>query len=112
LGSNQFFSSADGVSAWVLITRDGSTKPRRNRGTVDEIVELGPEDRVGILGASTRRLRFRSTVINSTAYGSLDGTGIYVGKRLEAVYTGGELSQDDLRDLSVGLPASYTGDLG
>jgi hypothetical protein len=35
-----------------------------------------------------------------------------VGNRLEAVYTGGDLSLVDLRDLSVGLPASYTGDLG
>lgn len=111
-GSNQYFSGADEATDWLLISRDGSSKPRRNRGTVDEIAELGPEDRVGILGASTRRLRFRSTVINSTAYGSLDGTGIYVGKRLEAVYTGVDLSRADLRDLTVGLPASYIGDLG
>jgi serralysin len=111
-GSNRFLSSADGASAWVLISRDGSTKSRRNRGTVDQIAELGAEDRVGILGASTRRLRFRSTTINSTAYGALDGTGIYVGKRLEAVYTGGDLSRADLRDLTVGLPADYTGHLG
>ncbi|QCH14981.1 hypothetical protein CB0101_08620 [Synechococcus sp. CB0101] len=111
-GSNQYFSGADEATDWLLISRDGSSKPRRNRGTVDEIAELGPEDRVGILGASTRRLRFRSTLINSTAYGSLEGTGIYVGKRLEAVYTGGDLSRADLRDLSEGLPASYTGDLG
>ena len=111
-GSNQYFSGADEATDWLLISRDGSSKPRRNRGTVDEIAELGPEDRVGILGASTRRLRFRFTLINSTAYGSLEGTGIYVGKRLEAVYTGGDLSRADLRDLSVGLPANYTGDLG
>ena len=112
LGSNRFLSSADEAADWVLISRDGSTKSRRNRGTVDEIAELGAEDRVGILGASTRRLRFRSTTINSTAYGVLDGTAIYVGKRLEAVYTGGDLSRADLRDLTVGLPANYAGDLG
>ena len=112
LGSNQFFSRADESSAWVLISRDGSSKSRRNRRSVDEIAELGSEDQVGILGASTRRLRFKPTSINSTAYGQLDGIGIYVGNRLEAVYTGGDLSLVDLRDLSVGLPASYTGDLG
>jgi Ca2+-binding RTX toxin-like protein len=112
LGSNQFFSRADESSAWVLISRDGSSQSSRNRRSVDEIAELGSEDQVGILGASTRRLRFKSTSINSTAYGQLDGIGIYVGNRLEAVYTGGDLSLVDLRDLSVGLPASYTGDLG
>lgn len=112
LGSNQFFSSADESSAWVLISRDGSSKSSRNRRSVDEIAELGSEDQVGILGASTRRLRFKSTSINSTAYGQLDGIGIYVGNRLEAVYTGGDLSLVDLRDLSVGLPASTTSDLG
>ena len=112
LGSNQFFSSPDEASDWVLISRDGSRNPGRNRRSVDEIAELGSEDQVGILGASTRRLRFKSTSINSTAYGQLDGIGIYVGNRLEAVYTGGDLSRADLRDLSVGLPASYTGDLG
>ena len=112
LGSNQFFSSADEATDWLLISRDGSKRPRRNQGTVDAIAELGSEDHVGILGASTRRLRFRSTSINSTAYGQLDGIGIYVGNRLEAVYTGGDLSLVDLRDLTVGLPASYTGDLG
>jgi hypothetical protein len=31
---------------------------------------------------------------------------------LEAVYTAGDLSLAQLRDLTVGLPASYTGDLG
>ena len=78
---------------------------------MDEIAALGSEDQVGILGA-TSRLRFSPTSINSTAYGQLDGVGIFVGKRLEAVYTGGELSLAKLRDLTVGLPANYTGDLG
>ena len=112
LGSNQFFSAADSARAWVLIGRDGSTNPRRNRRSVDEIAEIGSEDQVGILGSTTRRLRFSPTSINSTAYGQLDGIGVYVGKRLEAVYTGRDLSLSDLRDLTVGLPASYTGDLG
>jgi len=57
-------------------------------------------------------LRFTSTSITSKAYGQLDGIGIYVGKRLEAIYTGGDLSRSELQNLTVGLPASYTGDLG
>ncbi len=111
-GSNQFFSSADGAADWLLISSDGSTNARRNRSSVDEIAALGSEDQVGILGATTRRLRFSPSSINSTAYGQLEGVGIFLGKRLEAVYTGGDLSLAKLRDLTVGLPASYTGDLG
>ena len=111
-GSNQFFSGSDGEQDWLLISRDGSSKTRRNRRSVDEIAELGSEDLVGILGTKTGRLRFESTTFKSKAYGRLDGTGIYVGQRLEAIYTGDELSRSALRDLSVGLPASYTGELG
>jgi len=112
LGSNQFFSAADGALDRLLISRDGSTNARRNRNSVDEIAALGAEDQVGILGASTRRLRFTPTSITSKAYGQLDGLGIYVGKRLEAIYTGGDLSRSELQDLTVGLPANYTSDLG
>ena len=111
-GSNEFFSTADGALDRILISRDGSSNARRNRSSVDEIAALGSEDQVGILGATSRRLRFSPTSIKSTAYGQLDGVGIFVGKRLEAVYTGGDLSLAELRDLTVGLPANYTGDLG
>jgi Ca2+-binding RTX toxin-like protein len=111
-GSNQFFSAADGAADWLLISRDGSSNTRRHRSSVDEIANLGSEDQVGILGAATRRLRFSPTSIASNAYGQLDGIGIYVGQRLEAIYTGGDLSRAELQNLTVGLPASYTGDLG
>ena len=111
LGSNQFFSSADGALDRLFISRDGSTNRRRN-ATVDQIAALGSEDQLGILGATTSRLRFERTSVNSTAYGQLQGIGIFVGKRLEAIYTGGDLRLQQLRDLSVGLPASTTGDLG
>jgi len=57
-------------------------------------------------------LRFTPTSITSKAYGQLDGLGIYVGKRLEAIYTGGDLSRSELQDLTVGLPANDTSDLG
>ena len=112
LGSNRFSSAADGVTDWLLISRDGSSKPSKTRRTVDDIADLGAEDQVGILGASTRRLRVTPTSITSKAYGQLDGIGIYVGKRLEAIYTGGDLSRSELQDLTVGLPANYTSDLG
>jgi len=112
LGSNQFFSAADGATDWLLITRDGSSSKRRNRSSIDVVSALGIEDQLGIIGATTRRLRFSATSIGSNAYGKLDGIGIFVGNQLEAVYTGQDLSLDQLRGLTVGLPASYSGDLG
>jgi len=111
-GSNQFFSGADGALDLLLISRDGSKNARRNRNSVDEIAVLGSEDQIGILGARTKRLRFSPTSITSNAYGQLDGIGIYVGKRLEVIYTGGNLSRSELLNLTVGLPANYPGDLG
>jgi serralysin len=111
-GSNQFFSAADGATDWLLISRDGSSKTRRYRRSVDEIADLGSEDQVGILGAGTRRLRFSATSIASNTYGPLDGIGIYVGQRLEVIYTGGDLTRAELQNLTVGLPAGYTGNLG
>ena len=47
--------------------------------------------------------------VESPRYGSLDGVGIFAGHRLELIYTGGDLGVSDLRQLSVGLPASYQG---
>ena len=111
-GSNRFFSAGDGAEDWLLISRDGSSKARRQRRSVDVIEELGAEDRIGILGAETGKLRFRSTSLQSEAYGALSGIGIYVGKRLEAIYTGGELSQAELQTITLGLPSGYAGDLG
>ncbi len=112
LGSNQFFSVADGAFDLLLISRDGSKNARRNRNSVDQIAALGSEDQIGILGARTNRLHFSTTSITTNAYGKLDGIGIYVGKRIEAIYTGGDLSRSELQNLTVGLPASYAGDLG
>jgi Ca2+-binding RTX toxin-like protein len=112
LGSNQFFSGSDAARDWLLISRDGSPKRSKTRRSVDNIADLGSEDQIGILGARTSRLRFVATSIDSKAYGQLDGIGIYVGKRLEVIYTGGDLSRSELKNLTVGLPASHTGDLG
>jgi hypothetical protein len=111
-GSNQYLSGADAAKDWLLISRDGSSKRSKMRRSVDDIADLGSEDQIGILGARTSRLRFAATSIESKAYGLLDGIGIYVGNRLEAIYTGGNLSRTELQNLTVGLAASYTGDLG
>ena len=105
-GSNRFLSAADGVRDTLLIERDGSRRLGPTRRSVDEIAELGREDRISILGAKTRQLRFRDVDLNSRSYGSLSGVGVFVGRCLEAVYTGDELSGSQFEALCRGLPAS------
>ena len=110
--NNQFLSAGDGSQDWLLIRRDGSRKTSTNGRSVDVIAELGAEDRIGVLGARTSQLRFETTKLNSRSYGMFNGIGIYVGNRLEAIYIGGDLTRTELQNLTVGLPASYSGDLG
>ena len=112
LGSNQFASLSDDFSASILISRDGSLNFKRNRFTVDEISKIGSEDKIKILGASNRQLRFNPTVIDSIKFGRLSGIGIYVGKRLEAVYTGGELTLAQISRITEGASSTFAGELG
>lgn len=108
-GSNRFSSASDGAVDWILVQRDGAAKRSRAGLSVDVIDALGFEDRIGVLGAKTRSLRFKQVRVESPVYGSLDGVGIFASNRLEVIYTGGDLGISDLRQLSVGLPASYQG---
>ena len=108
-GSNRFSSASDGALDWILVQRDGVAKRSLAGSSVDVIDALGFEDRIGVLGAKTRSLRFKPVRVQSPVYGSLDGVGIYASNRLEVIYTGGDLGVSDLRQLSVGLPASYEG---
>lgn len=108
-GSNRFSSAADGARDWILISRDGSRKLRNAAATVDLIEELGPEDRIGILGARSSQLRFKSISLSTSNYGALDGIGIFVKNNLEAIYTGSTLSRSDLRGLSQGMAADFAG---
>lgn len=108
-GSNRFSSAADGARDWILISRDGSRKWRNATATVDLIEELGPEDRIGILGARTKQLRFKPINLPRSNYGSLDGIGIFVKNNLEAIYTGSSLSRSDLRSLSQGIAPDFSG---
>lgn len=108
-GSNRFSSASDEAVDWILVQRDGVKKRSRSGQSVDIIDELGFEDRIGIIGAKTRKLRFKQVGVESNIYGSLDGIGIFLGNRLEVIYNGGYLGLNNLRQISFGLPASYEG---
>ncbi|WP_143592816.1 hypothetical protein [Synechococcus sp. 8F6] len=110
-GSNLFRSAADSVEDWMFISRDGPRKISQAAATVDVIQEMGSEDRIGILEARTKQLRFKSVNLESASWGPLDGIGIFAMNRLEAIYTGGDLTRTELRGMTVGLAANFSGDL-
>ena len=103
-GSNWYASPADAAQDWILINRDGSRRLSRSARTVDVITEIGAEDRIAILGARTRQLAVGRVTLDSPSYGPLEGLGIFASGRLEAVYTGGDLSRAQLSQLTIGLP--------
>ena len=102
-GSNWFASPADAALDWIVISRDGSRRLSQAARTVDVITEIGDEDRIAILGARSRQLAFGNVSLESPSYGWLEGIGIYAKGRLEALYTGGDLSRFQLSQLTIGL---------
>lgn len=108
-GSNRFSSAADGAVDWLLITPDGSRNRRLAGRSVDVIDQLGPEDRVAVLGASSDQLKVRRIKLNSSEHGQLRGFGISIGQQLEAIYTGDALRRRDLQASLLGVPETFTG---
>lgn len=105
-GSNRFSSPSDGSRDWIMVQRDGSKLLSQAAATVDVITSIGREDRIAILDANRRKLKFRSLRLETSTYGSLSGTAIYAGGALEAIYTGSDLSLAEIRRITTGLPAS------
>ena len=54
-------------------------------------------DRIKILGVSTERLSFADALVHA-----LSGVGIFADGILEALYTGGDLSNDQLGAINTG----------
>ena len=106
LGSNSFTSPSDGARDWVYISRDGSKLLSQAAVTIDVITAIGLEDRIAILDANRRRLRFRSLTLESPTYGPLSGIGIYSGGALEAIYTGNDLSLAEIRRITTAVPSA------
>lgn len=108
-GSNRFSVLSDAAKAWIYITRDGSANRRKLAATVDVIAQMGSEDKLGILGATTKQLSFHKASLSGSIWGSLSGIGIYAAGHLEAIYTGRVLTASQLHNQTVGLPANFSG---
>ena len=106
-GANRYSSITDGAQDWIIIDPD-AVGPRRQKGkrydgrTVDIITEMGREDRVRLTGVPGRLLQFQPVVLSNSPYGEMRGIGIFAYGRLEAVYAGLSLSQEQLKLRTVG----------
>ena len=104
-GWNTYKSEKDGFRDLIAIKSDqnlvnwlyGKAGNNANGQKADIIEGLDANDVIKILGASTGSLSFA----NTSAHG-LSGIGIFVGDVLEALYTGGDLSIDQIRTMTSG----------
>ena len=104
-GWNTYTSEKDGYRDLIAIKSDeylinwlnGKAGNNPNGEKADIIEGLDSNDVIKILGVSTEDLSFG----NATAHG-VSGIGIYGRGALEAVYTGGDLSIDQIRAMTSG----------
>lgn len=104
-GWNTYTSEKDGYRDLIAIKSDeylinwlnGKAGNNPNGEKADIIEGLDSNDVIKILGVSTEDLSFS----NATAHG-VSGIGIYGRGALEAIYTGGDLSIDQIRAMTSG----------
>ena len=108
-GWNTFRSENDGYSDLIAIKSDqflsnwvyGKAENNPNGEKADVIEGLDVSDQIKIIGVETGQLSFA----NATAHG-ISGVGIYGGGALEALYTGGDLSVAQLKEMTSGDSSS------
>ena len=111
-GKNIFLNEKDGSIDRLYITSDQyvpnpnlNNKINNNADghNVDTIKALDSFDKINILGVSNQDLSFFQTVAPS----GVQGIGIYAKGTLEAIYTGGDLSVQQIRSMTTGLASGY-----
>ena len=111
-GLNTFTSEVDGSEDWLYLKSDQHAynyvygKAGNNAGNqkCDNIMGLDSFDVIHIQGVDDSDLHFEWTT-HESSLGTLEGIGIWAGESLEAVYTGGNLSVDQLYEMTWGAPA-------
>jgi len=104
-GWNTYTDQIDGFSDLIVIKSDqhlnnwwyGTDGNNPNGEKADIIEGLDASDEIRILGVSTDELSFMA----ATAHG-VEGIGIYADGALEAVYTGGNLSAEQVESMTIG----------
>ncbi len=112
-GTNTFEDSNDGAADKLYLKSDqlaynwiyAKAGNSPNGEKADKIGQLDTSDQIFIQGATTAQLTFGS-VTHTTPFGETwSGIGIYAAGTLEAVFTGGNLSQTQLQAIIFGTPA-------
>jgi hypothetical protein len=104
-GKNTYLDQADGSVDLIAIKSDqhlhnwwiGSDGNNANGQKADVIERLDANDQIKIIGAATEDLAFRQASIHG-----LSGIGIFADGSLEAIYTGGDLSAQQLQSMTTG----------
>lgn len=112
-GHNTFGNERDGLIDWLFFKSDqfaynwvyGKTGNNPTGRKVDLLKRLDSFDRIFVQGVDSTELSF-SQVSNFTApSGKFSGIGIFANGYLEGLYTGGDLSVEQLKSMTVGVDA-------
>ena len=104
-GKNTYLDQADGSVDLIAIKSDqhlrnwwiGSDGNNANGQKADVIERLDANDQIKIIGVATEDLAFRQASVHG-----LSGVGIFADGSLEAIYTGGDLSAQQLQSMTTG----------
>ena len=110
-GANRFASTLDGAEDVIHFKSDqlaynyiyGKAENNPDGLKADELQGLDAFDRVKVQGVRADQLRWEFVSNAQTNTGELSGVGLYVDDYLEAVYTGGTLSVDELIAMTTGV---------
>jgi Ca2+-binding RTX toxin-like protein len=104
-GKNTYLDQADGSVDLIAIKSDqhlmnwwyGTDGNNPNGEKADVIERLDANDQIKIIGVATEDLAFQQASIHG-----LSGIGIFADGALEAIYTGGDLSAQQLESMTTG----------
>ncbi|WP_413441684.1 calcium-binding protein [Synechococcus sp. MIT S1220] len=112
-GQNTFTGEQDGAEDWLFLKSDhlavnylnGKAGNNVENKKADVIASLDSFDQIFIQGASDSQLSFKSTTHTTISGESLSGIGIYASNSLEAIYTGDNLTINQLSEMTIGVAA-------
>lgn len=97
-GSNSYYAK-DGEQDFLYITRDAKSKT--NYKNVDFIRSADEIDRIDVLGVSASKVKVKEFSFVTPTLETISGIGIFAKGRLEAMYTGGDLTLTQVEGMIV-----------
>ena len=112
-GHNTFGDERDGYEDWLYFKSDqwaenwiyGKAGNNPTGQKVDVIKGLDSHDKIFVQGMETSELSFSQVSNFAAPSGNFSGIGIFANGYLEGLYTGGDLSVEQLQSMTVGVEA-------